>query len=362
MIGPYFHLAKNIVTSNFKRLDFPYKLTFSVTYWCNYRCKTCNIWLKHPKNELTLAEIQRFFKKSNRFSWIDLTGGEVFLRKDFLQIVETIVSNCKNLVLLHFPTNGFMTDTIVSTVRKIVEMKFPRLIITVSTDGDETVNDYIRGIEGGWRNQIETFKQLYFIPGVKVVLGMTLSAYNADHYETAFQAAKKECPWIDYNDFHINIAHVSAHYYSNPEQDPFQGKEDRVVETVKDNIRHRGILLGPVSFLEKEYLKRVEQYLKTGKTPVRCHSLKSSCFLDSFGRVFPCGMYDKVVANIRDTDYDLSTIWNSELAKKLQQEIWEYKCPQCWTPCEAYQSVLGSLFRSENETVVVPVGEAPVHS
>ncbi len=361
MIKPYAVLAKNILTSNFKRLDFPYKLLFAITYWCNYRCKTCNIWLKRPKNELSLEEIEKFFQKSNRFSWIDITGGEVFLRKDFLPIVEVVLSHCKDLVLLHFPTNGFMTDTIVNTVEKIVKMKPPRMIITVSMDGDETVNDEIRGIEGGWRKQIETFKQLHAIPGVRVVLGMTLSSYNADHYETAFQAAKRECDWMTYEDFHINIAHISGHYYSNAEQDPFRGQENKVIETVKQNMRHRGMPTGPVEFLEREYLKRVEQYLKTGKTPVRCNSLKSSCFLDPFGRVFPCGMYDQVVGNIRDTDYDLAAIWNSERAKKLQKEIWEYKCPQCWTPCEAYQSVLGSLFRLEKERAGIPL-EAVAHN
>ena len=31
-------LAGNILKSNVSRLDFPYKLTFVVTYNCNYKC------------------------------------------------------------------------------------------------------------------------------------------------------------------------------------------------------------------------------------------------------------------------------------------------------------------------------------
>src|SRR5262249_6663050 len=27
------------------------------------------------------------------------------------------------------------------------------------------------------------------------------------------------------------------------------------------------------------------------------------------------------------------------------EEIWDYNCPQCWTPCEANQSILGDLMR-----------------
>jgi len=348
MLRPYITLAKNILVSNLKRLDFPYKLTYALTYRCNYRCKTCNIWQKRPVHELSLKEIQQFFRKSPDFSWIDLTGGEVFLRKDFVDIVEVVLSSCTKLVLLHFPTNGYLIDKIVTAVQKIMTWRPEKLIITVSMDGDETVNDEVRGIKGGWRRQIETFKQLHTIPGVKVVLGMTLSAYNADQVEVAFQAAKRECDWLEYEDFHINIAHVSGHYYGNDDQDPYQGCRETLVEEVKKYMRHRGIPLHPVAFLEREYLKRVERYLQTGKTPVRCHSLKSSCFLDPFGNVYPCGMYSRVVGSLRESDYDLSRIWNSEKCRQLQKEIWAYQCPQCWTPCEAYQSILGSLLRRDH--------------
>ena len=28
---------------------------------------------------------------------------------------------------------------------------------------------------------------------------------------------------------------------------------------------------------------------------------------------------------------------------QTQKEIWDYDCPQCWTPCEAYQSIMGNF-------------------
>ena len=34
---------------------------------------------------------------------------------------------------------------------------------------------------------------------------------------------------------------------------------------------------------------------------------------------------------------------NGADAKKLQAEIWEGQCPQCWTACEAYQTILGNV-------------------
>jgi len=347
-IKKYAFLAKNIFKANLGRLSQPYKLTFALTSKCNYRCQTCNIWQKSPQNELSAAEIERLFKKAPGFSWIDLTGGEIFLRKDFLDIVEIILATCPQLLLLHFPTNGYLTETIVSAVRKIAQWKPEKLILTISMDGDELMNDQIRGIPGGWRHQIETFKRLREVPGVWTVLGMTVSALNAGQFERAFQAAKKEYPPLNYDDFHINIAHISPHYYGKTDTDLISGSEKAMAETVQNYLKVRTFALDPVSFLEKQYLKKVGQYLQTKKTPIRCQTLSSSCFLDATGAVYPCSMYDRCLGNIREWDYDLLALWNSEAARRLQGEIWEFNCPQCWTPCEAYQSILGSLLRRKH--------------
>jgi radical SAM protein with 4Fe4S-binding SPASM domain len=76
---------------------------------------------------------------------------------------------------------------------------------------------------------------------------------------------------------------------------------------------------------------------------MRCHALSASCFVDSWGNVFPCTIYDRKLGSLRDVDYDLRRIWNSDFALQTQKEIWNYDCPQCWTPCEAYQSIMGNF-------------------
>ena len=87
-LRPYVALAARAARANFVRPPFPYKLTFCVTYWCNYKCQTCNIWKMKPRDELRTDEIRRFFERSSGFSWVDITGGEVSLRKDFVDICE----------------------------------------------------------------------------------------------------------------------------------------------------------------------------------------------------------------------------------------------------------------------------------
>jgi len=346
--SPYAALALRALEANFHRPSHPFKLTFCITFWCNYRCETCNIWKLKPRDELSLDEIRAFFEKSSRFLWVDLTGGEPWLRKDFVDICETVITRCPNLLLLHFPTNGYLTDKIVAGTREIVRMRPERLIVTVSTDGDEAMNDEIRGIEGGWRRQIETFRQLREIPGVQVVLGMTLSAKNVDHFPTAFAAAKREIPDLRHEDFHVNVIHESQHYLGNTDL----SLRDRVspsdlADAAEQYMHLRGRPWNPVAYLERAYLTRVRRYLESGKTPMPCHALNASCFIDSWGNVFPCTIYDRKIGSLRDVDYDLATLWNRPETAALQREILAGECPQCWTPCEAYQSIASNFLRPD---------------
>lgn len=344
MVKERLSLAKNILSSNFGRLPFPYKLTFILTYRCNYACKTCNIWKKRPEDELTLEEINTFFEKSNRFNWISFSGGEVWIRNDFVQIVESSIKHCKKLALIHFSTNGYYSQKIVAGVKEIMRMNPPKFMITVSLDGDEATNDEIRGKKGGWEKQIDTFRQLQKIKGVEVVLGMTLSKYNAGQFMRTFSAVKKVLPDFNPRDFHVNIAQESAHYYDNGEDKLTDDISKKLIlDELKDCQKLRGFTRGPVSFLENQYIGKVKKFMETGKTPVRCHALNASCFIDSWGNVYPCNTYDKKIAGLRDYNYNLETIWNLPETKKLQQEIWRGNCPQCWQPCEAYQSIMGNL-------------------
>jgi radical SAM protein with 4Fe4S-binding SPASM domain len=351
----YAALARKAFEANFRRLDHPFKLTFAITYWCNYKCQTCNIWKMKPRDELSVDEIRTFFRKSRDFLWVDLTGGEVTLRKDFVEIAHTVIDESPNLLLLHYPTNGYLSDKIVENTKRIMERRPEKLIITVSTDGDEEVNDEIRGIEGGWQKQIETFRRLREIPGVEVVLGMTLSKLNIGHFPVAFAAAEKAIPGLAYKDFHVNIVHESSHYLGNTDL----GLRDHVppkmlLESVKEVSRLRGAAPGPVGYLERQYLERIERYLMTGKTPMRCHALSASCFVDSWGNVFPCTIYDRKIGSLRDVDYDLREIWRNDIATETQKEIWQYDCPQCWTPCEAYQSIMGNFLSPGREAPAAP--------
>src|SRR5436190_18249449 len=116
------HLGAALLRTTVSRPRAPLKLNLCLTYWCQYQCKTCNIWQRKPADELTTGEIAALVRVNPHVNWVDLTGGEIFLRPDIDDVFETIVSGWRRLALLHFPTSGFQTDRIVASVARLARL------------------------------------------------------------------------------------------------------------------------------------------------------------------------------------------------------------------------------------------------
>jgi MoaA/NifB/PqqE/SkfB family radical SAM enzyme len=64
-----------------KPLALPLNLTISVSYRCNSRCKTCNVW-QRPNDDFTIEEYDKTFASIGRAAyWFTFSGGEPTLRR-----------------------------------------------------------------------------------------------------------------------------------------------------------------------------------------------------------------------------------------------------------------------------------------
>jgi len=328
-------IGSKAFASNFKTLREPYKLIFAVTYRCNSKCKTCNIWQQKTENEMNLDEIKRFFNK-NSFLWVNLTGGEVFIRDDIVEIVKSM----RGIYLLNITTNGILTKRIIEDSEDIKNI-VPKYVLTVSIDGPKKIHNEIRGVDC-WDKALKTYRELKEI-GIKSYIGYTFSPYNIDHFEETFDEIVRIIPDFTMKDLHINFYHESDIYFVNKGQIVLNNE---YVEKLKERISYfaqykKG--LGMIPFLERRYLEHIEKYLDTGVSPLPCKALSSSCFLDPQGNVYPCTFLNTKLGNIKESDYGLKKIYNSKNVDRLREQIKNHKCPGCWTPCEAYQSILGNL-------------------
>jgi radical SAM protein with 4Fe4S-binding SPASM domain len=331
-----------ILQAHAGRLARPLKINLCLTYWCQYRCKTCNIWQRKPVDELATDELLAFVATNTGTSWLDVTGGEIFLRRDVEEVLLAIVRQWRRLALLHFPTNGFLTDRIAATAERLAAERRVPIVVTVSLDGDEALNDDVRGVRGGFRRQIATFQALRRIRGVRPVFGFTMSRYNVAHVESTFEACRAEVPDLTIADFHLNVAQRSSHYYGTGEGQDFTAPIADVRRALAWYVAKRGMPRSPSALVESRYLRRLDDYLTSGRTPMPCHALRSSCFIDPWGTVYPCITYARPMGSLRQTGMDLAPIWASDDTRRVQGEIWDGDCPQCWTACEAYQTLLGN--------------------
>lgn len=333
--------ARSALEANFRDLLLPYRLFLYTTDACNCRCNMCNIWQKPTDGELTTPELSRVLINARHHTrWMDLSGGEIFLRPDITDLFTTIAEEMPDLLMFHFATNGILTDKILDCARIIKRSSIPHFIVTVSLDGPPELHEEIRGVPGIWAKCMSTFRGLRAM-GVQVVFGMTLTEHNHDQYEATFEAVRREVPGISHQDFHVNIAQVSDLYYGN--RSLIDPPYEAILHTVETVAKLRGSGVSPVHFLEQRFLKNAPTYLRTGKSPMICEALSSSCVVGTRGEVYPCIIYDAPIGNLKDHGYSIASLWQTERRKHLREEIREGKCPQCWTPCEAYQSILANV-------------------
>ena len=339
-------IALTALKSNFTRLGRPYKLNFAITYSCQSKCITCNIWKIRPTGELTTEEIREFAKKNNYFKWVGLTGGEPFLRGDIVEIVRAFKENCKGLYMLTMPTNSLCNPSAVeSRMLQIMQFGIPRVVITVSLDGYRELHDKIRGVTGNFDRAMHIYGMLKGMkkeyPGLDAVFGYTLSKFNKGQFEQTYVEVKKIFPEVTYNDFHINLAQTSENYYANSGDDIRAGSE--VAAELQKISAGRRRTLDPMYLVENSFLKNLAKFAETGKSPIRCRSLDASVFVDGWGNVYPSIMWGRKIGNIRDAGYDLAPLLGNGEARKVREEILAGREPAQWTSCESYQILLGRI-------------------
>lgn len=348
-------IIKSIFLSKMKKQ--PYKLNFAVTSACNSRCKTCDVWKvfqRNPeiiKDDLSLREIELIFKNlPSNFVWLSLSGGEPFLRKDLVDICQAAVENIPSLGLISIPSNGLLTKEILGKTEKTLSLSLKNLFLNFSIDGPEKIHDEVRGIKDGFKKTWATYEKILALsqrePRLSVNLETTISKYNFNYIENFFKELV-----ADGHKITVTIAHT-GYLYKNTEGDKEftrldndGGKLKTIIEIVKKSLN----FTSPVDLIERIYLSQILKFYENPRRqPLPCIALENSLSLDQKGNIIPCFMWGKILGNIRDFDYNLKKFLKEkrEEIKATRKLIRKEKCPNCWTPCEAYQSIINSFLSS----------------
>ena len=321
----------------------PFKLTYAVTDNCSCHCRICSLW-KKPRPGVELAEIDRLFQANPHLSWINLTGGEVVERDDFVEIIASALRRTR-VYLLDFPTAGQQPAEIAGKIKDVLRLRPPRLFVTVSLDGPPEVHDRLRGSPGAFERACETLRRLKELTGrrFQVRAGLTLSALNDARPEQLVADLLQAAPFLERSDLHFNLAHHSPHAYANgPDVVPESGRAQTFLSR---EVLRRKTGWGPLPLLEAAYWKLSSRFLATRRSPIPCAALAASAFVSPDLLLFPCVSWDQPLVDLRTVGYSLEAAMRQTEVIRTRQQARAGDCPVCWTPCEAFPTMIASVAR-----------------
>lgn len=338
-------LARGFAAGWLGRPGSPTRMVLALTRRCNQRCAACRIWEKPSAGEeLRPDEIALMCRSLPGLTWLDVTGGEIFLRPDVDAVFDALARGLPSLAVLHFPTNGSLPEraleiaTSFRNARPEVE-----LIVTVSIDGPRDVHDAVRGVPGAFDRAIRTLRLLRALPGVRAVAGTTVGVHNLDALDDTLPAIRAAIPDLGPRDWHWNLVQESPHYFANV------GRVAVPVDAA-DRVRahrlRRGIPRGAMDLMEWAFLVLLEARLRGREIPFPCQALHSACHVAADGTVFPCHVWDRPIGSLRDAGMRMDRAWSSAEALAARQGAVERACGGCFTPCEAYPAIAGAPVRA----------------
>ncbi|MFH2000435.1 MAG: radical SAM protein [Planctomycetota bacterium] len=324
-----------------------FRIILMLTARCPLQCRICGIWKGREKTDPSLHDLESFFTR-NSFSWINLTGGEIFMRRDMAELFHLIKRTQKELMYLSLPSSGYLVEETKAGVEAAIRSKLPHLYVTISFDGGPQTHDALRKGDHAFQRAKETYHALKGLAAathgvLKVVPGLTLSsellALSRDPVNDLVQELGLDGP----QDVHINLSHTAPHYYRNPDLVPLS--TDETISYIRKQLEQGRTATSSLKMLESLYLKGAIQYLKTGRPPLACKACSASVFVDSQWNVFPCTHFPFPIGSLQESGFDLSPLVSSQPFKEAQSKVSAGDCPGCWTPCEAFTSLTGSLIK-----------------
>lgn len=168
-------------------------LIIHVTNRCNFRCRHCFVDSSTP-HDLSLERCRTLAAEVGSLFWLDIGGGEPFLREDLPEIVSAFTAN-----VVMIPTNGSLADTAVEQLRAMRKLTSANLGVSLSLDGHQPTHDRMRK-PGSWEAVWTCYEKLRKLQGVSVKINTVLSSENIDEMLDLMRLVRKQGP-----DFHSVI-------------------------------------------------------------------------------------------------------------------------------------------------------------
>lgn len=325
---------------------------FELTSRCNLSCKMCYVCGQDDhkllmNKELSASQWIELGKQARDAGllYLTLTGGEIFIRKDFLEIYEALAQ--MGFLITLFTNATLINDYIVERLMKNRPLKVSITVYGASPDSYGKVTGHPEAYE----KTVTNIKKLK-AAGIPLQLKTTVIKYNSDDFQQLAELARS----IGYNMGMVN--------YISPRRDgtgtdPLANRLEpielakyeknandcmrRLYELHKDEKKDTYIVDDVMSDDNLESFRRTADLSSVEKTAFRCNAGKCSFWLSWEGKLLPCGLLSEVFTEPLKTSF--GEAWNDlrELCRGIPS------CQECES-CSNYDKCMTCPARMKLET------------
>jgi radical SAM protein with 4Fe4S-binding SPASM domain len=263
-------------------LGIPIDVHIDVTYRCNERCVHC--YLDHDDHgELTTSEIKDVLNQlaDAGVFFLTFSGGEVFLRRDFFELVEYARRLLFNVKV---KTNAVMIRE--AEAQRLRTLGVEQIQISVYSHRPQ-VHDAITKLPGSLKRTVDAIRFLK-AQGLKVIIANVLMTANmGDH--AGVQALARE---------------LGVRYTLDPTITPKMDGDTSILD-----LRIPGEELGEVFHNEdligdaKEFCAPPRAADEDDLDGYPCSAGHTACYISPYGDVFPCVQFPLPSGNIRQQKF-----------------------------------------------------------
>jgi radical SAM protein with 4Fe4S-binding SPASM domain len=259
--------------------NIPLSVQLDLTYRCNERCVHC--YLDHQDHgEMTTAEIKHLLDEMADAGVFILTlsGGEIFLRKDFFQILE--YARLERQFCVKLKTNAIMIRE--PEAAKIRDIGVESIQISIYSHRPE-VHDAITLVPGSLHRSLDAARFLKS-QGLRVIFANVLMLQNIEDYPGVRALANE----------------MGVECTLDPTITPMMDGDRSILKLGVNQDALRQV------FRDQALVGDVEEFCaiaaprdENGLSALPCSAGHTTCYVSPYGDVFPCVQFPLPTGNVR---------------------------------------------------------------
>ena len=309
----------------------PLDATMAVTYKCNSRCRMCNIWRTENPADLPLSY---FYNLSRNLKYINLSGGEPFLRPDLPEIVK-IIKQVSPKAKIIISSNGLASDLIEKTTKQILAID-KNIGLRISLDGLGGAHDKIRGVVGIYQQVLKTVEALKKLGLKNLGFSFTIMDDNVGQLRAVYDLAKSLGLELA-----LAVVQNSEIYFRKNDNKlkRLETLEYNLKYVIRQELKSRSVK----RWFRAYYDYGLLYFAKYKKRLLNSGAGFDSLFIDPAGDIFPSNLINLNLGNLGRGQLD--KIWNSISAQEIRRKIKEENITESWIICTIRGQMKKHLFK-----------------